>query len=158
MDFDTIYKEFSAKIFRLCLSYLNDTDKAYDLTQETFIAVWQNLHTFKQKSNIGTWVYRIASNKCLRQIETDSRVKKISLPVQIEAADFDNSLEQKHIFLRNCIAELPELDRIVIGLFLEDIPQEKIAEIVGLSHANIRVKIHRIKEKLTQKFRDNGQF
>ena len=158
MDFDSIYKDFSAKIFRLCLSYLNDTDKAYDLTQETFIAVWQNLHTFKHKSNIGTWVYRIACNKCLRQIENDARVKKVSLPVQIEAADFDNTLEQKHIFLRNCIAELAELDRVIIGLFLEDIPQEKIAEIVGLSYANIRVKIHRIKEKLTQKFRDNGQF
>ncbi|MCB0593672.1 MAG: RNA polymerase sigma factor [Lewinellaceae bacterium] len=159
MDFDTIYKEFSHKIFRLCLGYLNDTDKAYDLTQETFIAVWLNLHSFKHKSGIGTWIYRIACNKCLRQIEKDARIKKVELPFQVEQKiDISNIQEQKHIFLRNCIADLPELERIIIGLFMEDVPQEKIAEIVGLSHSNVRVKIHRIKKKLTQKFIDNGQF
>jgi RNA polymerase sigma-70 factor (ECF subfamily) len=158
MDFDTIYKAFSPKIFRVCLSYLNDADKAYDLTQETFIAVWQNLHSFRHQSDIGTWIYRIACNKCLRQIEHDARIKQIELPVQVEYTGGDDLLEQKHIFLRNCIADLPELERIIIGLYLEDVPQEKIAEIVGLSHSNIRVKIHRIKKKLTQKFMDDGQF
>ncbi|GJM33837.1 MAG: DNA-directed RNA polymerase sigma-70 factor [Saprospiraceae bacterium] len=158
MDFDTIYSEFSHKIFSVCLSYLNDTDKAYDLTQETFITVWQNLHSFKHKSNIGTWIYRIACNKCLRQIENDARIKKVELPTQIEVIETDNIQEQKHIFLRNCIADLPELERIIIGLFLEDVPQERIAEIVGLSHSNVRVKVHRIKEKLTKKFKANGSF
>jgi len=159
MDFDIIYRDFSPKIFRVCLSYLNDTDKALDLTQDTFIAVWQNLHSFKNKSNIGTWIYRIACNKCLRQIEKDSRIKKMVLPTQVEHnnIDIENIQEQKYIFLRNCIAELPELERIIIGLVMEDVPQEKIAEIIGLSHSNIRVKIHRIKKKLTQKFKDNGQ-
>ena len=56
-----------------------------------------------------------------------------------------------------CIAELPETERIIISLELEDIRQAEIATIVGLSEANVRVKIHRIKEKLTQKFKENGQ-
>ncbi|MNY80439.1 RNA polymerase sigma factor [compost metagenome] len=56
-----------------------------------------------------------------------------------------------------CIAELPETDRIIISLELEDIKQNEIAKIVGLSEANVRVKIHRIKEKLTQKFKENEQ-
>ncbi len=158
MDFDNLYSEYSPKIFRVCLSYLNDVDQAHDLTQETFISVWQNLHTFQHKSDIGTWIYRIACNKCLRQIQRDARMQKAPLPARLPDVETTDVAQQQHLFLRNCISELPELERIVIGLFLEDIPQEKIAEITGLSHANVRVKIHRIKEKLTQKFNDHGSF
>lgn len=157
MDFESIYREFSSKIFRVCLSYLNDPDKAKDLTQETFIAVWLNLDSFKQKSNIGTWIYRIACNKCLRQIDNDLKVTKVDLPTQLKEAPFDHTQEQRLVFLRKCIADLPELERIIISLFLEDVPQEKIGEITGLSHSNVRVKVHRIKEKLIKKFADNGQ-
>jgi len=147
MDFDTIYRDYSAKIFRVCLSYINDPDQAADLTQETFISVWQHLGSFKNEATLGTWIFRIACNKCLRQIEKDARIKKVELPIQLQEMELDNAQEQKHVFLRDCIGELLELERIIIGLFMEDIPQEKIAEIVGLSHSNIRVKVFRIKEK-----------
>jgi RNA polymerase sigma-70 factor (ECF subfamily) len=65
------------------------------------------------------------------------------------------NIEPQIQFLYKCIAELPEIDRIIISLELEEIKQAEIASIVGLSEANIRVKIHRIKEKLTQKFTSN---
>lgn len=159
MEFEALYKEFSPKIFRLCLGYVNDFEKAKDLTQETFIAVWQNLDAFKQQSGIGTWIYKIASNKCLRQIENDAKIIKTGLPSTLSAGNFlENLVEERHIYLRKCISELPEMDRLVIGLFLENVPQEKIAEITGISHANVRVKIHRIKEKLVQKFKSDGSF
>ena len=159
MDFDLIYKEFSPKIFRLCLGYLNDFEKAKDLTQDTFIAVWQNMDSFKQESGLGTWIYRIAANKCLRQIEKDTKTIRTKLPVIMETDSFpENAVEEKHAFLRKCIAELPELERLIMGLLLEDLPQEKIAEVTGISHSNIRVKIHRIKEKLVQKFKSHGNF
>jgi RNA polymerase sigma-70 factor (ECF subfamily) len=51
----------------------------------------------------------------------------------------------------------PDYPRIIISLELENIKQSEIAIIVGLSEVNIRVKIHRIKEKLTQKFKENEQ-
>ena len=60
-------------------------------------------------------------------------------------------------FLYECISSLPETERIIISLELEDLPQTEIAQITGLSPANVRVKIHRIKEKLTQKFREREQ-
>ncbi len=159
MDFDVIYKEFSPRIFRVCLGYINNYDKAKDLTQDTFIAVWENLAKFREDANIATWIYRIATNKCLRQIENENRSKKIAVAPFMEIEDHvDDNKEAKHHFLRDCIAELPEMERLIIGLYLEDLPQEKIAEIVGMSHANVRVKVHRIKEILTKKFKTNGQF
>lgn len=158
MNFDEIYQAFSPKIFRVCLGYLNDRDKAKDMTQETFITVWQNLDKFREEAQVSTWIYKIATNKCLRQIETDGRQTKTELPVQLKHEEPEQDTEQKHIFLQKCIAELPEMERLIIGLYLEDLPQEKIAEVTGISHANVRVKIHRIKEKLTQKFMADGQF
>jgi RNA polymerase sigma-70 factor (ECF subfamily) len=50
------------------------------------------------------------------------------------------------------------MDRIIISLFLEDVPQAEIATIVGISHGNIRIKVHRIKEKLAIKFKEHGKF
>lgn len=151
MDFEKIYKTYWQKIFRLCMGYVNDHDWAKDIAQETFITVWQKLPEFRNESSIGTWIFRIASNHCLRQIERQKRMVKSDLPMEIEETTTINN-EPKFNFLYQCIAELPEIDRLIISLELEDIKQTEIASIVGISESNVRVKIHRIKEKLTQKF------
>jgi RNA polymerase sigma-70 factor (ECF subfamily) len=151
MDFKEIYNTYWQRIFRLCMGYINDYDAAKDLTQETFIKVWQNLAKFRNESSIGTWIFRIASNTCLRQIENNNKMPKVNLSFDVEdklQPSFDGELE----FLYQCISELIEIDRIIISLELEDVKQSEIAKIVGISSGNVRVKIHRIKEKLTQKF------
>nr|WP_228439770.1 sigma-70 region 4 domain-containing protein [Chryseobacterium phocaeense] len=66
------------------------------------------------------------------------------------------STEPQIQLLYQFISELPETDRIIISLELEEVRQAEIAAIVGLSESNIRVKIHRIKEKLTKRFKENG--
>lgn len=156
MTFEDIYKAYWLKIFRLCMGYMNDRDLAKDLAQETFITVWQKLPDFRNESSIGTWVFRIASNHCLRQIEKQNRMPKIQLPAEIEDVMHEGN-EDKMAFLYKCISELPESERIIISLELEDIKQAEIADIVGISEANVRVKIHRIKEKLTKKFNNYEQ-
>lgn len=156
MEFDNIYESHWDKIYRLCMGYVNDPDQAKDLTQETFITVWEKLPTFRNESNIGTWIYRIATNTCLSQIKKRDKVNKaialdnMNLP---EPPDMDDEIKLLYQF----ISELPELDRIIISLELEEIKQNEISKIVGLSDSNIRVKIHRIKEKLTLKFKNHGK-
>ena len=157
MEFTEIYKQYGDKIYRVCLGFLNDPDGAKDLTQETFIAVWQGLDSFRREAALGTWIYRIATNKCLRSIEKEKKQTTIDFPVQIEDTKPEDHQDKRLNFLRERIAELPEVDRIIISLFMEDIPQEEIAEITGLTHANVRVKVHRIKERLLKKFRENGK-
>jgi RNA polymerase sigma-70 factor (ECF subfamily) len=156
MNFETIYKTYWQKVFRLCMGYANDTDAAKDLAQETFIKVWKQLPKFRNESSIGTWIFRIASNTCLRQIQKDNKMPKSELPLDIKDQIIDTNIEKDIQFLYHCISELQEVERIIISLELEDMNQKEIAEIVGLSEGNVRVKIHRIKEKLTQKFKKNG--
>ncbi|MGE8554734.1 MAG: RNA polymerase sigma factor [Chryseobacterium jejuense] len=155
MVFEDIYELYWQKIFRLCMGYVNDTDVAQDLAQETFIIVWQQLPKFRNESSIGTWIFRIASNNCLRQIEKEKRFSKTDLPINLEEKK-QESMEPQIQLLYQFISELPETDRIIISLELEEVKQAEIAQITGLSESNIRVKIHRIKEKLTQKFKNNG--
>jgi RNA polymerase sigma-70 factor (ECF subfamily) len=156
MNFETIYKTYWQKVFRLCMGYANDTDAAKDLAQETFIKVWKQLPKFRNESSIGTWIFRIASNTCLRQIQKESKMPKSELPLEIKDEISETNIEKDIQFLYQCISELKEVERIIISLELEDMNQKEIAEIVGLSEGNVRVKIHRIKEKLIQKFKKNG--
>ena len=155
MVFEDIYKTYWERIFRVCLGYTNNHAKAQDFTQDIFIIVWKNLSKFRNESNIGTWIFRIATNYCLRQIEKDKRIKKSELPINIKE-NYEISIEGQIKQLYHYISELSEIERIIISLELEDVNQAQIAEIVGITPQNVRVKIHRIKQKLTQKFKQNA--
>src|SRR4051812_43371412 len=117
MDFEEIYTQFSPRIFRVCMGYVNDYEQARDLTQETFVAVWQNLSSFRNESKISTWIFRIATNNCLRAIEKSKRIKitdlTVDLPVKIPVQDKKEE-EEKLQFLYDRIAELDELERLII--------------------------------------------
>lgn len=156
-DFKEIYNTYAPQIYRVCIGYTNDADHAKDLVQETFISVWKNLSKFREQSQISTWIFRIATNNCLRAIEKAKRMPGSELPFNLPDT-VSESPEEKLRFLYQCIAELEETERIIISLVLEDLPQAEIAAIVGINHGNLRVKVHRIKEKLAQKFKQNGQF
>jgi len=155
--FEDLYNRYAPQIFRVCLGYTNDAEQAKDLVQETFVSVWKNLHGFRNQAQVSTWIFRIATNHCLRAIEVAKRMPAAELPFDI-AETIEESPEEKLAFLYRCIAELEETERIIISLELEGLPQAQIAEVVGLSSGNVRVKVHRIKEKLAQKFKAYGQF
>ena len=157
IDCEEIYTQYSPQVFRVCMGYLNDYEHAKDLTQEIFISVWKNLSSFKGESKIGTWIFRIATNNCLRAIEKSKRIVTTEIPDNL-AVQKDESPEEKLAFLYKCIGELEETERIIISLELEGVPQAEIAYIVGLGPVNVRVKIHRIKEKIGAKFKCHGQF
>ena len=156
MTFEEIYAAYWQKVFRLCMGYVNDADWAKDICQETFIKVWEQLPKFRNEASVGTWVFRIASNNCLGQLEKSKRIPKGTLLNDVAEATQQN-IDKELDFLYKCISEMPETDRIIISLELENVKQAEIAGIVGISETNVRVKIHRIKEKLTQKFNDYAQ-
>jgi RNA polymerase sigma-70 factor, ECF subfamily len=154
--FQEIFSSYWPKVFRLCMGYVNDRDWAKDIAQETFITVWQQLPKFRNESSIGTWIFRIASNHCLRQIERHKRRDIAALPETV-VEPVDQDVEYHVELLYRSIAELPEIDRLIIGLELEELKQAEIAMIVGITEANVRVRIHRIKEKIKQKVKQYEQ-
>lgn len=151
--FEKIYNANYPKVFRLCQGYTNgDEALSKDLAQEVFIKCWQHRHSFRNQSNISTWIYRIAVNTCLLELR-----KKKSVPISnhlkhLDASD-DPVADSKEFQLQQlyqCIRKLNTDNKTIILLELEGLPQKEIAEIMGLSHEAIRVRIHRIKNELTK--------
>ena len=156
MEFEKIYRAYAPKIYRICFGYFNDSEKAKDVTQDTFVTVFENLPTLKHQQNILGWIYRIASNKCLRQLQKERKANLVYDYDFLKIEDIKTGRnESDYSLLQQCISQLPDLDRLIIGLYLEDENQEKIAEIIGITHSNVRVRIHRIKEILSKKMKKN---
>lgn len=150
--FDDLFHRYYPKVFRLCKGYFKgDEGPASDAAQETFIKVWQHLDTFRNDATIGTWIYRIAVNTCLTQIRKIQNKKEMSddhLPhTPNESGDSDKEARFSKMYA--CIGLLPPADRMIILMILEAVPYDEIAKIVGITEGNLRVKIHRIKNKLT---------
>lgn len=157
-EFDHLYEEFSPRIYKLCLGYSGDKLFADDLHQETWIAVWNSLPKFRNESKIGTWIYRIAINTCLtgiRKVKNKADNSEAILSKLIDEETQDNSKEINRLY--ESISQLKENERIIITLVLEEKPYEEIAEITGITENNLRVKIHRIKKELYEKYTSHGR-
>lgn len=150
--FKEIFQANSKKIYHLCFGYTGDDDAANDLLQETFLKVWQNLDKFRNQAMISTWIYRIAVNTCLTYLKSEKRQAKDELtPNIIENKAEDVSEQQDQIkILYHCISKLEENERLIITMVMDEVPYPEIAEVSGISEGNLRVKIHRIKHKLTE--------
>ncbi|WP_282042281.1 RNA polymerase sigma factor [Winogradskyella flava] len=153
-QFDTIYKENYPKVIRLCMGYTHGNEsQAQDLTQDVFIKVWENLGDFKNQSALSTWIYRITVNTCLMSLRKKKKLRlSNNLPMYVESnnGSHSESREQQFSQLYGCIDKLSENSKTIILLALEGLPQKEIAEIVGVKHEAIRVRLHRIKNELTK--------
>lgn len=151
-NFENIYKEQYSKVIRLCLGYVNgDDEMAKDLAQEVFIKVWEHLDSFRNESSISTWIYRITVNTCLLQLRSKSRtipLKNIDKSEADDQQEYEVQKEKKLGLLHACISNLTDDDKSIILLELEGLPQKDIAAVTGIKHEAVRVRIHRIKDKL----------
>jgi len=148
-------EEHQHKLLRICTVYAKDDDDTKDLFQEVLVNIWKSMPSFKGTSNIGTWMYKITLNICLRLKTKEIKKQKKLLRMDSHAINIyktdtseDGQLEQL-LQLRNCIKKLNEADRAVIALYLEELPYKEISSITGLTENNIAVKIKRIKTKLS---------
>ncbi len=152
--FTELYNKHAPQVLRMCMAYTDDEAQAQDFLQETFIKVWQHLDSYRGDAKISTWIYRIAVNTCLSHIRSTKNKVPDALQENFDKADdLSGIAKEQHIqHLYNAIHQLPETDRLIISMVLEEIPYDEIAKTVNISEGNLRVKIHRIKQELTKIF------
>lgn len=142
------------KLLRICSVYSNDEDDRNDLFQEVLINIWKSMPSFKADSSIGTWMFRVTLNVCLRIHTKQSKKKKQFINMDsVELSRYGGVTSEKEenpqlLYMRACIKDLNEADKALITLFLEELPYREIAEISGLTENHVAVKIKRIKNKL----------
>ncbi|SDN15413.1 RNA polymerase sigma factor [Kriegella aquimaris] len=142
------------KLFRICSIYSKDDEDAKDLFQEVLVHIWRSMSTFKANSNIGTWMFRIALNVCLRfkykHTKNQKRFIRLDSVKLTNIGSVENSEveNEKLNSLRKCLKELNEADKAIVALYLECVAYKEISIILGLSENHVAVKIKRIKSKL----------
>jgi RNA polymerase sigma-70 factor, ECF subfamily len=153
------------RIYRICCCYVRDGAERSDVFQEVLIHIWEGLDRFEEKSLLSTWIYRITVNTCLGHVRMQTRRRKIFdertnideaiLPddTSTEAAE---ETERDINRMYESINQLLPIEKTLVSLYLEDLSTTEMADIVGISEANVRVKVHRIKKRLKEMMERDG--
>ena len=151
-QFEELVKQYKRTIYSVCYMFSRDKAEINDLFQEILVRLWLGFDQFEQRSSVNTWVYRIALNTA---INSDKRAKRrpqtVPLSTDIDPYDPQDSSFEQVRQLYALINQLDVMDRGLVLLWLEGIGYDEIAAIMGITVANVGIKLHRIKEKLVQK-------
>ena len=136
-------------IYKVCYMYANDQDDLNDLFQETVLNLWKSFPRYRGDSTYSTWVYRIAMNTCITFLRRSSaRPQTVPMTAQVANLEADSETTEQLRELYKLINQLGKLERALILLWLEERSYQEMADILGISKANVAVKLNRIKEKL----------
>lgn len=164
-EFARLVDVFTNPIYRLAQNMLNSEQDAEDVLQETFIKVFKNVRDFEERSNLSTWIYRIAVNEALMILRKDKR-KAASLDEPDQDDDFDEPRElmdwccqPEKTFLSEEVQEqlqkaiklLPEKLRVVFILRdMEDLSIRETAQALNISEMSVKTRLLRARLKLRE--------
>lgn len=139
-------------VHKVCTLYTNDRDSHKDLFQEITIQLWKAYPKFRGESKFSTWMYRVALNTAITLYRKNRKnVQALdyeSIMFKIQADEYDETEEQQLKLMYNAVRQLGDIDKALVFLYLEDKNYSEIAETMGISEVNARVKMNRIKTKL----------
>jgi len=144
-------------IYKVADAYCKNQEDKKDVIQEIILQVWRSFDRYNDQFKYSTWIYRIALNVAIAHYRKEHTRKTISTPFtedlfNVFALPDTNPVAENISLLRAFIAELKELDRALMLLYLDSRSHKEIAEIIGISETNVATRISRIKTILKQKF------
>jgi RNA polymerase sigma-70 factor (ECF subfamily) len=143
---------------RLTAGYEADPARRLDLRQEIHLQLWRSLGLFDGRCSLATWTFRVAHNAATSYVRRERRSNAALVGLEeiqrtavsgTQAPDIDR--QRVLLRLTHLIRQLKPLDRQVMICYLEEMEAAAIAEITGLSRANVAMKIHRIKNILSDR-------
>jgi RNA polymerase sigma-70 factor (ECF subfamily) len=160
--FKHIVIEYQQLVYTLAFRILCNEADAEDITQETFIKLWQNISIYNQQYKFSTWVYRIACNACYDKLRSKHNIKKVNI------ADYDtfSEIDQEEQLHNKEIKEL--ILKLVDGLspkqklvfILSDIEDLKICEIqiiTGMTSSKIKNNLYLARKYIKSKISNYEQ-
>ena len=147
MDLHDLYSRYAS---RFALYLCGNEALADDLTSETFLRAWSSATPIRE-STVKAYLFTIVRHLYLSELRRSSRQEALSDTIPSAAPDQHDALESMNSMtaVLNALRQLPEIDRAALLLRAHDgMPYEQIAEILKLSTANAKVKVHRARLKL----------
>ncbi len=160
--FKKLVQEYQERIYWHIRKIVISHDDADDVVQETFIKVYKNLDSFREASQLFTWIYRIATNEALNHLKKKQRKQAISINDVYQ--ELENHLTQGvqidgdeiQIKLQKALLKLPEKQRLVFNMrYFDDLKYDDIAEITGTSVGALKASYHLAVKKIEEYLESN---
>lgn len=149
--FSESIKENAGIIHKVVALYADTREDQEDLYQEILFQSWRSYPSFRHDSKFTTWLYKVSLNTALVFRRKDSRHSYSQLDESMihHTDDSYDSGDDRHALI-TAIRSLAKVDRMIITLYLEGYTYKEIGEMTGISKDNAGIKIHRIKNKLSE--------
>lgn len=151
-----LVQRYEGLVFSTCQKMLGNAEEAEEISQDSFLRVYQKLHQFQGRSTFKTWLFRIVYNNCLSRRKTLAKRRErmetigeeISAEVQAATADIanagaahDNTYGPGELVHEALSAMQPEAQRILVLRFISDLSLDQMTEVldIGLSAAKMRL-------------------
>ena len=138
-----------------------DHDLAQDVLQETFIKAYQNFDKFKEDSLLYTWLYRIATNESLQQLNKLKKMQKSDEEAEyhlqnLVADNAEKDSDEIQVLLQKAIQSLPEKQKLVFTMrYYDDLPYEELSKILEMSVGTLKTNYHYAKQKIEDYIKEN---
>ncbi len=160
--FGVLVNKYKTKVYHLAYSLSHDAQAADDLAQEVFIKAYYALEKFREQSEFGTWIYRIAVNHCRDFLRKKNRMIQIpfeNVAEKIPAEENETLPEEKEQeeaqrrkVIHTAIQALPDKYRIILSLRdIQDFSYSEIAKILNISPGTVDSRLHRARKMLRKK-------
>lgn len=155
--FAQLVQRYQRRVFNLVYRMLQQYEEANETTQETFLAAWQGLPAFRGDARFATWLYRIAYNCSLKQLEQHKRDKALQVALEAEQdsaklVDTEMDVRDRQALIREHLSHLPAKYRIVLILrHLQDMTYEEMAEILTMPIGTIKTHLFRARNLLKER-------
>src|SRR6266496_6505635 len=161
-SFAQLVQQHQRRVFNLVFRMLQQYEEANEITQETFLAAWQGLPAFRGDARFPTWLYRIAYNCSLKQLEQRKRDQALQVALQAEQAlesansekrtDAELDAHDRQALIQEHLSQLPAKYRIVLILrHLQDKTYEEISEILTMPIGTIKTHLFRARNLLKER-------
>ena len=148
-EFIRLVEKYKSTVYAVCYMFSDSRDELDDLFQEVLVKLWKGYGSFREESDIRTWIYRVSLNCCLN-LQKRKKREAGHIPLSIDIDPFegtsDRALQIRRLYDR--INRLGLVDRALILLWLEGMSYAEIGEIIGISVKNVSFQLYRIKEEL----------
>lgn len=156
LEFENLVREYQSQVFRVLMRWVQNPEVAEDLSQETFVKVYNNLHTFEGRSSLRSWILQIAVNTMKNSLRKHNPQTTSLDKVRLAGlADPSVGLEDGELatLLADAVAALPEKQKVAVTLrVFEDFSFQEVAEAMECPYdtakANYRHGLMKLKEKL----------
>jgi len=156
---EEIVEAHAGMVRRIATVYERHPDRVDDLVQDVWIAVWQALPRLHDPSHLKGYVARITQNICVTHVRRAivRRTQSLSDTLPDLAPSPDEATEHARQFARlvDAVRSLPDNLKMVVSLYLEEMPIKEIALALGISESNASVRLHRAKSAITLSLGDD---